>query len=82
MDRRFSGSSNLFIVSVVYIVLYICLNVFFSAQLFINNEWVKSLDGKTFQSENPANGQVIADVQQAGKADVDRAVQAAKEAFK
>lgn len=43
---------------------------------------MKSLDGKTFQTENPATGQVIADVQQAGKADVDRAVQAAKEAFK
>ncbi|XP_026331137.1 aldehyde dehydrogenase, mitochondrial-like [Hyposmocoma kahamanoa] len=50
--------------------------------LFINNEWVKSLDGKTFRTENPATGQVIADVQHAGKADVDRAVQAAKEAFK
>lgn len=51
-------------------------------QLFINNEWVKSSDGKTFKTENPANGQVIAEVQEAGKADVDKAVKAAKDAFK
>ncbi|XP_072938317.1 aldehyde dehydrogenase, mitochondrial [Epargyreus clarus] len=50
--------------------------------LFINNEWVKSSDGKTFKTENPATGQVIAEVQQAGKADVDKAVKAAKEAFR
>lgn len=50
--------------------------------LFINNEWVKSSDGKTFKTENPATGQAIADVQQAGKADVDIAVKAAKDAFK
>ncbi|XP_049871420.1 aldehyde dehydrogenase, mitochondrial [Pectinophora gossypiella] len=50
--------------------------------LFINNEWVKSSDGKTFNSENPATGQVIAEVQQAGKTDVDIAVKAARDAFK
>ncbi|KAJ0175231.1 hypothetical protein K1T71_009372 [Dendrolimus kikuchii] len=50
--------------------------------LFINNEWVKSSDGKTFKTENPANGQTIADIQQANKADVDKAVKAAKDAFK
>ncbi|CAH0725020.1 unnamed protein product, partial [Brenthis ino] len=50
--------------------------------IFINNEWRKSVDGKVFPTENPATGEVIADIQQAGKADVDLAVQAAKEAFK
>ncbi|KAG6461768.1 hypothetical protein O3G_MSEX012842 [Manduca sexta] len=50
--------------------------------LFINNEWVKASDGKTFKTENPANGKVITEVQQAGKADVDKAVKAAKDAFK
>ncbi|KPJ15806.1 Aldehyde dehydrogenase, mitochondrial [Papilio machaon] len=50
--------------------------------LFINNEWVKSSDGKTFTTENPATEKVIAEVQQAGKADVDKAVKAAKDAFK
>ncbi|KAL4710934.1 hypothetical protein ACJJTC_017899, partial [Scirpophaga incertulas] len=49
--------------------------------LFINNEWVKSSDGRTFKTENPATGEVIAEVQQAGKVDVDKAVKAAKDAF-
>lgn len=43
---------------------------------------MKSSEGKTFKTENPANGQVIAEVQQAGKADVDKAVKAAQDAFK
>lgn len=43
---------------------------------------MKSSDGKTFKTENPATGQVITEVYQAGKADVDKAVQAAKDAFK
>ncbi|KAJ2949627.1 hypothetical protein O0L34_g15551 [Tuta absoluta] len=50
--------------------------------LFINNEWVKSSDCKTFKTLNPANEEVIAEVQQANKCDVDRAVKAAKDAFK
>ena len=43
---------------------------------------MKSIDGQTFPTENPATGKVIADIQQSGKADVDQAVQAAKDAFK
>lgn len=50
--------------------------------IFINNEWMKSIDGQTFPTENPATGKVIADIQQSGKADVDQAVQAARDAFK
>ncbi|XP_073960624.1 aldehyde dehydrogenase [Choristoneura fumiferana] len=50
--------------------------------LFINNEWLKSSDGKTFQTSNPANGKVIADIQQGNKSDIDQAVQAANDAFK
>lgn len=50
--------------------------------LFINNEWVKASDGKVFATENPATGDVIAEVQQAGKTDIDKAVDAAKQAFK
>lgn len=49
-------------------------------QLFINNEFVDSLDGKTFETLNPATGQVLARVQEAQARDVDRAVQAAKKA--
>ncbi|CAF4825264.1 unnamed protein product [Pieris macdunnoughi] len=50
--------------------------------IFINNEWVKAADGKTFQTVNPTDEKVIADIQQGGKADIDKAVQAAKDAFK
>ncbi|KDR23477.1 aldehyde dehydrogenase, mitochondrial [Zootermopsis nevadensis] len=50
--------------------------------IFINNEWHKSLSGKTFQTLDPATGQVIAEVQEGDKADIDIAVKAAAEAFK
>lgn len=51
-------------------------------QLFINNEFVDSIDGKTFVTINPANLKPLAEVQEANHKDVDRAVQAAKAAFK
>lgn len=51
-------------------------------QLFINNEWVNSVSGKTFPTLNPTNGQVICQVQEADKEDVDIAVAAAKTAFR
>jgi acyl-CoA reductase-like NAD-dependent aldehyde dehydrogenase len=50
-------------------------------KLFINNEWVNSVSGKTFPTINPATGQKIADVQEADAADVTKAVAAAKAAF-
>jgi len=50
-------------------------------QLFINNEWVNSASGKTFPCLNPATGEKIADLQEADKADVDKAVEAANKAF-
>ncbi|BFZ01963.1 hypothetical protein BsWGS_05002 [Bradybaena similaris] len=50
-------------------------------KLFINNEFVNSASGKTFPTINPATGEKIADIQEADKADVDRAVAAAKAAF-
>ena len=51
-------------------------------QIFINNEWVNSVSGKTFPTINPYIGEKICDVQEADKADVDKAVKAAREAFK
>lgn len=51
-------------------------------QIFINNEWVNSVSGKTFPTYNPYNGEKICDVQEADKADVDKAVEAAKAAFR
>lgn len=50
--------------------------------IFIDNEWHRSIDQKTFPTINPATGEVIADVQEGGAADVDVAVKAAKKAFK
>lgn len=50
-------------------------------QLFINNNFVDSVNGKKFSTINPANGTVIAEVSEGDKADVDKAVAAAKEAF-
>lgn len=50
-------------------------------QLFINNEWVNSASGKTFPVINPATAKKVADIQEADKADVDKAVAAAKKAF-
>lgn len=51
-------------------------------QLFINNEWHKSDSGKTFKSVNPATEEAIAEVQESSKNDVNKAVAAAKTAFK
>ncbi|CAI4232861.1 unnamed protein product [Auanema sp. JU1783] len=51
-------------------------------QLFINNEFVNSVSGKTFETYNPATGKLITNVQEGDKADVDKAVQAAAQAFR
>jgi len=50
-------------------------------KIFINNEWHTSASGKTFATINPATGEKIADIQEADKADVEKAVAAAKKAF-
>jgi acyl-CoA reductase-like NAD-dependent aldehyde dehydrogenase len=50
-------------------------------RLLINGEWQDAADGKTFETINPANEQVIAKVAEAAKPDVDRAVAAARRSF-
>jgi len=50
-------------------------------KLFINNEWVDSVSGKKFPTLNPATGQKIVDVSEGDKADVEKAVKAARAAF-
>src|SRR5262245_42778675 len=52
-----------------------------SQALFIGGEWVDSLSGQTFPVVDPATGEVICHVAQAGPADVDRAVRAARKAL-
>ncbi len=50
-------------------------------RLLIGNEWVPAASGETFETVNPATGQTLAQVALAGPEDVDRAVQAARQAF-
>lgn len=52
------------------------------AGLFINNEFVKSKDGKTLDSINPSTREVNGSVYSASEADVDDAVRAARKAFR
>ncbi|KAK8193038.1 aldehyde dehydrogenase, allergen Cla h 10 [Phyllosticta capitalensis] len=49
--------------------------------LFINNEFVKGVDGKTFEVINPTTEEVICSVHEATEKDVDIAVNAARKAF-
>uniref|UniRef100_A0A8C5CM65 Aldehyde dehydrogenase 1 family, member A2 n=1 Tax=Gadus morhua TaxID=8049 RepID=A0A8C5CM65_GADMO len=49
--------------------------------IFIDNEWHDSVSGKVFPVYDPATGEQICEVQEADKADVDKAVQAARRAF-
>nr|AVR59242.1 aldehyde dehydrogenase 1 [Platynereis dumerilii] len=51
------------------------------SQLFINNEFRDSVKAKTFPTYNPCNGQMICQVQEAAKEDVDIAVEAARKAM-
>ena len=50
-------------------------------QMLIDGEWVDASDGGTFDSTNPATGEVWSRVPEATEADVDCAVRAAHEAF-
>ena len=46
-------------------------------KLLIDGQWVEAASVKTFPSFNPATGEVLAQVAEGEKADIDRAVQAA-----
>src|SRR5436190_16194920 len=48
---------------------------------FIAGDWVDSASGETMEVVNPATGDVIAEVPRCNAADVDRAVEAAKQAL-
>src|SRR3990172_260401 len=50
-------------------------------QLYIDGSFVDSVSGKTFESVNPFNQEVIAVVARAGAEDVRNAVKAARKAF-
>jgi acyl-CoA reductase-like NAD-dependent aldehyde dehydrogenase len=50
-------------------------------KLFINGEYIEAASGKTFKTYNPATGEVLAEVAEAGAEDIDRAVKAARKAY-
>ncbi len=50
-------------------------------QLYINGKFVDSAGGKTFDTMNPATGEVLAKVAEAESEDIDLAVKAARKAF-
>jgi aldehyde dehydrogenase (NAD+) len=50
-------------------------------KMLIDGRWVDSASGKTFPTINPSTGEVITHVAEGDKADVDRAVKAARKAL-
>jgi aldehyde dehydrogenase (NAD+) len=49
--------------------------------LFIDGEFTEPIGGSTFKTVNPATEEVLSEVSEAGSDDVDRAVQAARDAY-
>jgi aldehyde dehydrogenase (NAD+) len=50
-------------------------------RLLIDGKWVDAKSGKTFESRNPATGEILAQVAEGDAADIDLAVAAARRAF-
>jgi phenylacetaldehyde dehydrogenase len=50
-------------------------------KMLINGKWVNAASGNTFHTFNPATGEVLAQVAEGDKRDIDAAVQAARQAF-
>jgi aldehyde dehydrogenase (NAD+) len=50
--------------------------------LFIDGEFTQAADGTVFKTVSPSSEEVLAEVARAGEADVDRAVKAARKAFR
>jgi len=50
-------------------------------KMLIDGKWVDSVSGKTFDTYNPATGEVLAKVAEGDRADIEQAVKAARRAF-
>ena len=50
-------------------------------KMFIDGKWMEAASGKTFPTYNPATGEVLAQVAEGDREDIDRAVKAARKAF-
>lgn len=53
----------------------------FRTQAFINGKFVDAVSGRTFPTENPANGQALTQIVECDEKDINLAVQNAREAF-
>ena len=49
---------------------------------YIGGRYVDASSGETFDTVNPANGEIICQVQKANASDVDKAVESARSGFK
>src|SRR3954449_2175992 len=52
-----------------------------TSQILIDGKWSNAASGKTFDTYNPATGEVLARVAEGDRTDIDRAVKAARKAF-
>jgi aldehyde dehydrogenase (NAD+) len=50
-------------------------------RMLIGGKWLEAASGKTFETRNPATGEILAHVAEGDAEDIDRAVAAAREAF-
>jgi aldehyde dehydrogenase (NAD+) len=50
-------------------------------RMLIGGKWLEAASGKTFETRNPATGEILAHVAEGDSEDIDRAVAAAREAF-
>src|SRR6202167_942400 len=50
-------------------------------KMLINGKWVEAASGKTFPTYNPATGEVLSNIAEGDKEDINRAVKAARAAF-
>jgi phenylacetaldehyde dehydrogenase len=50
-------------------------------KMLINGKWVNAASGKTFATYNPATGEVLAQVAEGDREDIEQAVRAARKAF-
>ncbi|MGC2108148.1 MAG: aldehyde dehydrogenase family protein [Candidatus Korobacteraceae bacterium] len=50
-------------------------------KMFIDGKWVESASGKTFPTYNPATGEVMVQIAEGDREDINRAVKAARKAF-
>jgi len=50
-------------------------------KIFINNEWVDAVSGKTFPVFDPSTGEEVCQIAEGDKADVEKAVKAAQDAY-